>query len=904
MRSSWYSHPEDARHGSLPGLEFVAAATDESSAGVAVVDGTRGVRRVLFANETFCAQAQSRLAAIVGVALVDVPGFGAELEQAAEAAVPGAPARRRIAYRNGSALVAADVAVSSHAAGVAGPYYTVVVSDAPEPAVRVGSGDAEARLLRAARASGAGHWDWDLVTGHVWYEARFKALLRHAVEELADTFSAFQELVHGDDRPLLIQALRLALESRQLLDIVVRVGRPDTGYRSFRVRGDATRDPAGRPLALSGTIVDVTREEEMRRVASREQESLRRTLDGLSFAVGVLNARGELVEVNQTWRDFAGDRALIGLRYGFGEDYATLCRAAEERCAAGPAAARGIADVLDGLVSEARLEYAVQGPSGPLTLELTIRPLDVDGRRGAIVTHKDVTALRRAHDALRETKDFYELVLDSLPLQIAYVTSDLEFVYANHAYERWFRLPLAALAGRTLTDIVPPDRFHQMKPRIDAALAGDTVEYLTHVVQDGEPRDLAVSYLPHRAGEAVVGFFSVVRDVTVQHRLESELLHRQKMEAIGQLTGGIAHDFNNLLSVIIGNLQLLERPLAGNAKLIPNLATALRAALRGADLTRRLLSFSRQLALEPQTLNPSQVVADTLVLLKRTLGADIELRAELAADAWPVFADPGYLESSVLNLAINSRDAMPAGGCLTLATRNVRLGAGDANRYPKLKAGDYVEILVRDTGTGMTADVLKRAFEPFFTTKENGKGTGLGLSTVYGYAEQSGGTVTIDSEPGRGSTVRMLLPRSQADLVASAGREEAAEVPRGAETILVVDSDPDVRDTTVAALQSLGYSVLTAATGPEALAALAAAPRVALLLSELLLPGGMLGAELADRARCLQPSIRVLHTTAAALARRPADAAPAADPPLKKPFSISELGRRVRARLDLETFND
>ena len=887
-------------------LELLAAAVDEAVAGIAVVDARAGELKVVYANEVFCAQAQCGPARPTDFLLDDAVGFGSALAEATRACRGAEPESRRVGYRVGGTLQAADVTITRHSLGGGGPYYVVVLReapDAPEPAVAdpTDIDRAEARLLRAARGSGAGHWDWDLLTGRVWYERRFKELLGYGAGEFADTLAALQSLVHDDERPLMLQALRLHIESRQPFDLQVRMRTGSGAFRWFRICGAASRDPAGRPVQVSGRLEDVTEQRRAEALHRRAEESLRRTLDGLSFAVGVLNSHGELVEINRAWREFAGDRALIGLRYGFGENYARLCREAVDRCGAGPAAALGVEDVIAGREGHVSLDYRVANDDGERALQMAIRPLDVDGRRGAIVTHEDVTELEQANDAVRTTKEFYELILDSLPLNIAYVNRRREFVYANRGYEEWFRLPLAALHGRRLEEMTTSANYRQMAPRIETVLSGRTVEYAARGTRGDEDRDLAVTYLPHRVEDVVEGFFAVVRDVTQQRRLESELRHSQKLEAVGQLTGGIAHDFNNLLSVVIGNLQLLERPLKSEPRLGAHITTALRAALRGADLTRRLLAFARQQVLEPRMLSPSRLVGGTKDLLKRTLGAAIELKSELAIDTWPIFADPAQLESSVLNLAINARDAMPDGGCLTLATRNASLGEDDPGRHPSLAPGDYVEVSVRDTGVGMTADVQKRAFEPFFTTKETGKGTGLGLSMVYGFLEQSGGVATIDSEPGRGTTVRLWFPRSLLPgAVALDGDGDELELPGGNETVLVVDGDADVRETAASALRMLGYQVLEAGSGTQALAALEQEPEVGLMLADLILPGGMLGAELASRAGSVRSGLKVLHTSALSQPGLRDLSAPSGSNVLHKPYAIAELARRVRAVLDME----
>jgi CheY-like chemotaxis protein len=300
-------------------------------------------------------------------------------------------------------------------------------------------------------------------------------------------------------------------------------------------------------------------------------------------------------------------------------------------------------------------------------------------------------------------------------------------------------------------------------------------------------------------------------------------------------------------------------------------------------------------------MSPVRLVSGTEDLIRRTLGPAIEVGSELLPDTWPIYADAAQLESSVLNLAINARDAMPAGGRLTLATRNRSFAADDPDRHPKLAPGDYVEISVTDTGVGMAAEVAKRAFEPFYTTKETGKGTGLGLSMVYGFAEQSGGVATIDSAPGRGTTVRVFFPRSQMPgALASDGDGEVGELPTGTETVLVVDDDADVRATAASALRVLGYRVLEAGNGHAALTTLAREADVALLLADLILPGGMPGAELAARALGVRAQLKVLHTTAFSQPGLRELSAPAGTDLLHKPYAIGELARRVRAVLDRE----
>jgi PAS domain S-box-containing protein len=881
-------------------LGLLRAAVRDAVGGVAVVDGGDDALRLLYANDSFLALAQLRDSRFEDVRVGDAAGLGPALE-AAVAASRGEDgfARHRAAVRHGNVLTPVFVSSERYAFG-GSTYFVVVVRDASDDATDDHEEDAAARFARAARATGEGYWDWNLLAGTAWFGPNFAEVLGLAPDELGHTFAAFRERVHEDDRILLLQAIRLHVEQRQPFDVEVRIRTGAGDWRAFRLRGSASRDGAGRPMQLSGRLEDVEERRRTEHSLRAAEDFLRRTLDGLDVAVGVLNAKGELVEINRPWREYDGDRALIGLRYGFGENYARLCRTAAERCELGPAAAEGIEQVLRGEREAFALSYRVPRDEGDHRLQLRAQAFEIDGARGVIVVHDDVTALHAAEQAAHAAEEFYELILDSVPLHIAYVNRHRELVYANRSYEEWFRLPLAAVEGRRLEQLTSVENYRQIAPRVEAVLGGRQVEFVTRARRGESESELVVTYVPHVVDGEMQGFFSVARDVTQQKRLETELRHAQKMEAVGQLTGGIAHDFNNLLSVVIGNLQLLERPLRAEARLGGHVATALRAALRGADLTRRLLAFSRQQVLEPRVVAPNRVIVGMSELVKRTLGAAIEVETELAPDAWSIYVDAGQLENSLLNLLINARDAMPDGGRVTLATRNVSLAEDDPGRHPKLPAGEYVELSVRDTGSGMPAEVLKRAFEPFFTTKDVGKGTGLGLSMVYGFAEQSGGVASIASDSGRGTRVALWFPRSH---LPAAGLQEGdagtPELPRGSEVVLVVESDVDVRATAASALRVLGYRVLEAGTGDDALKLLAQDADIRLLLTETTLPGGMPGPELAERALAKYDRLKVLYTPGFAGGVRLRGLPTGADV-LPKPYAIGELARRIRATLDKE----
>jgi signal transduction histidine kinase/ActR/RegA family two-component response regulator len=354
---------------------------------------------------------------------------------------------------------------------------------------------------------------------------------------------------------------------------------------------------------------------------------------------------------------------------------------------------------------------------------------------------------------------------------------------------------------------------------------------------------------------------ALVEESRRREEAQAALIQAQRMEAFGQLTGGIAHDFNNLLTIVLGNLERLEPALAGKEE-CGQLQRAADAAQMGARLTGRLLSFARRRPLAPSVLNINDLVLGIAELLKRSLGEQITLTTVLAGNLWPTRADASELENAVLNLAINARDAMPAGGKLVIETGNLTVAATapEANPIGPVTAGDFVRISVSDTGIGMSPEILQRAFEPFFTTKE-GRGTGLGLSTIYGFASQSGGHVTMESEQGRGTTVNLFLPREREGR-AEVGIEPAASVPlsENAETVLVVEDDPRVRELSLQRVEGLGYVTLEAANAAAAIAILEK-QHVDLLFSDIGLGRGLSGFELARWVRKNRPGTKVLLTT-------------------------------------------
>ncbi|WP_298875405.1 ATP-binding protein [uncultured Bradyrhizobium sp.] len=406
------------------------------------------------------------------------------------------------------------------------------------------------------------------------------------------------------------------------------------------------------------------------------------------------------------------------------------------------------------------------------------------------------------------------------------------------------------------------------------------------------PMDLSVGQA-WQDGELI--HVGIIHDLTLRKLTEQQLQQAQKMETVGQLSGGIAHDFNNLLTVIIGNAELLSEQLKARPDLQQFADDICESGERGAELTQRLLAFSRRQLLQPRTIDCRELILSMLKLFRRTMRENIEIRTTFGPGTIQAFADRAQLESAVLNLALNAQDAMPSGGHLTLSTEIAAIDEDYRALHPEVASGSYALISVTDDGEGMTPEVIERAFEPFFTTKEVGKGSGLGLSMVYGFAKQSDGHVSIYSEQGLGTTVRIYLPRVGAGQSVADMPETDDAAPRGHETILIAEDDPFVRFSVIQRVEALGYRVVAAVNGREALQRLRADPGIDMLFTDIVMPGGMSGWELAEQARRMRPGLPVLFTSGYALETLVEQGrAQAQAVVLTKPYRKAELAQRLR----------
>ncbi len=568
-------------------------------------------------------------------------------------------------------------------------------------------------------------------------------------------------------------------------------------------------------------------------------------------------------------------------------------------------------------------------------VEISLNPLQVGGAVWTCANARNVDDLRRAQDLIVRarqsnavadfgrlalgTRDFAALQRQACALIVEHLGVDLALC-ARVALAGG-RLDIVAQIGFGDDDAVEPlraqlERLVRDEPqrllerpilleRPMLAACGGVPEPPTAIacaISGEEDRCLGMLLAGSRTsrsfsgddGSFVQALANTVGAALQREGTEARLFQSQRLEALGQLTGGVAHDFNNLLTVVSGNLQMLEDRIVDDALGARLAKAALRATSRGADLTRKLLAFSRRQTLQPRAIDVAQLLDSIVDILRRTLGAKIDVRLDVEGDLVPAKADPGMLDTALLNLAVNARDAMPDGGRLTLSANRVSANANPSLHDGQLAAGEYVCISVTDTGSGMPPEVLARAFEPFFTTKESGKGSGLGLSLVYGFAKQSGGHVDVRSAPGVGTSIVLYLPADDGSGTPRARRARDADYAGGEETILVVEDDDEVRSVAVGFLDKLGYRVLQAADAQQALERIDSDAHIDLLFTDVVMRGELDGPALAREALHRRPRLRVVFTSghapeSIALLERRVGAEL-----LSKPYRIDDLARILR----------
>lgn len=679
-------------------------------------------------------------------------------------------------------------------------------------------------------------------------------------------------------------------------------------FRHFRYE---VRTPTGAPMSISasgrpvfdrdgnfrgyrGTATDETGTVEARRRAEAAEALLRDAIESISGGLLISDAEDRLVLFNRQIEVFYPDCAAT-LKPG--APYRDFLWERFQRGYYPPAIGHEEAWFADAIERHraANNEVEIRLPDGRWLL-VAERRMSNGGIAGVSL---DISAIKETERRLRESEGQLRRAQ-----RLARMGSDLrdlrtgEREWSDETYRIFgvSRETFAATLENVFKMIHPEDQPLVVAGRSKTAPGNcpEPIEYRI-IRPDGEVRHVYREWeLIHDDAGNPVQLIGTIQDITERRRTEEQLRQAQKMEAIGNLTGGMAHDFNNLLGVIVGNLDLARERITGDEELLEIVGEALEAAWRGADLTRRLLAFARRQPLRPARVDINELVSNTLRLLRRLLGEDIEVSLELEEDLWPVTVDPAQLEASLANLANNARDAMPGGGHLIITTANRHLDAEYAAMRADMTPGDYAMIEVSDTGSGISAETISHIFEPFFTTKEPGKGTGLGLSMVFGFLKQSAGHVSVYSEPGVGTTFRLYLPRATTEPSARAISEASVAV-GGDEVILVVEDNLAVRHVVLRQLRELGYRVLECDRAAMALEILQR-EAIDLLFTDIVMPGGLHGIELARLARERWPSLKVVLTSGFPQARLNAEAPLSHDfKLLSKPYSNEELSAVLRA---------
>jgi PAS domain S-box-containing protein len=708
-------------------------------------------------------------------------------------------------------------------------------------------------------------------------------LTGYAREEIA-TIAAWTERAYGEREDMMrakIDRLYLIDEALDEGEYVIRTadGRARVWAFSSAPLGSDSR---GRRLVVS-MAADVTDRKAAERALSESEVRMRALLDASQDEILLLSADGTVLAINK-----AAQRRLARRLAGADPVGAHLDRLlprdqVESRMA-----------IVRQVASTAALVHC-DVPIRSRWFEFWFYPvLEPDRPVSEVAVYaREITQQKKSQADLGK---LFQAIQQS-PMSVVITDRSGRIEYVNPEFTKATGYTLAEAIGQNprilKSEHTPHEQYVELWKTISSG--GVWRGELINRKKTGELFCELVSIAPVKDGETITNFVAVKEDITHRKEMEEQLRQSQKMEALGQLTGGIAHDFNNLLAIITGNLQLLNEQLTSDPKIHAMLEDAIWSARRAGELTRRLLAFARRQPLKPDIINLNEVIGDMTELLRRTLGAGIRIEECLAPDLWQSLADRGELERALVNLAVNSRDAMRTGGTLTLETRNAFLDDGYAEQYEEVTPGEYVLVAVTDNGTGMPPEITERVFEPFFTTKEVGQGSGLGLSMVYGFVKQSGGHISIYSRVGQGTCVKLYLPRAPAepDERKAKPRNTAAEALEK-KVILVVEDEPKLRKVAVKMLDRLGLESMQAETAKAALDFLADG-HIDVLFTDIELPGGMNGAELAHIAQNLYPDVKVLFTTGyakeAILHERGAHEHA---PWLLKPYSHRELARELK----------
>jgi PAS domain S-box-containing protein len=700
--------------------------------------------------------------------------------------------------------------------------------------------DRKQQLLSiAGRSAHFGGWSVDVRKGEAtWTDetARLQGYSREHAPSMQEALGRYAP----EHRERAREAFERCIGQGIPFDEEWQIQTPDNKLLWVRVIGEAVRDSDGQITGAHGSVQDIDARKRAEASAEVSRMRLRQLADTMPLFVWTADSSGRMDFLNRYGIEYAGihdANEVLGDRW-----VGTLHPEDIERVLAAWTHAIQTGETY-------AAEFRLQRRDGEYRWHQA-QATPVRDKNGNIDrwfgTCIDIHEQRQLADRLVH-------ILENLDDVFYAFDADWRFIYINHRGEQLSGISREELLGEVIWDRFPDTRGTEFEHQYRTARATG------HPVQFVEYYEAFGTWLDVKAFPAEDGLAVLLRDITEQRRAEEQLRQAQRMDSIGQLTGGIAHDFNNLLTVIMGNAEMAIESVQGDRQLRHMIQLVADAAQRGSDLTRRLLAFARRQALEPRAVDVNRLVADMETLMRRALGGNIHIELARGAGLWNAMIDPGQLEDALLNLCLNARDAIPDGGRLTIETYNASLDREYAANHEEVEPGQYVAIAVSDTGRGIPPEILPHVFEPFFTSRQKAGGTGLGLAMVYGFVKQSGGHVKIYSEVDQGTTVRLYLPRTHDQATETRTRQPRLE--RGSETVLLVEDDEQVRDYAARQLDALGYEVIQAGNGLEALEILESERPVDLLFTDVVMPNGISGRELAERAAVLRPGIKVLYTS-------------------------------------------
>ena len=760
----------------------------------------------------------------------------------------------------------------------------------------------ETKIREAQRIAKLGIFKINFLDSSVWWSEDLYNCLGFDKDEFVPAFDTFYKYIHVDDADRLRETIEKLRQSKSTEAMEIEYCMVAKNGGEFHVHTIITpgKDAAGQTISCMGVCQDITERKQVEKTLWEKEQFQNALLNDMLTFVGVLDSNGDVIFVNNTpltisgleLEDVIGKKFFDAFWWAYSDEVQEIIKSDVEQCASG-----------ESIVHDVQIQTA---DGSLMWIEYSMHPIyDEHGDVQYLIPEgRDITERKQADEALQSSEERFRALFDNNPLMLFTIDETDKVLSVNQFGIDQLGYPKDQLVGKSVIDVfheedkplaqeylkkcfAEPERVHNWELR---KIRQDGTIFYVHetvrVVDDIEGKPTALI---------------VCEDITHKMEMEEQLRRSQKMEAIGQLAGGIAHDFNNLLGIIQSNFEFLQDFKIKDDNFQKWINTGLKAVKRGASLTRRLLSFSRAGAVGTETVYINELLTELKELFAKSLTPRITVDLNLGKNVWYVNIDTNEFQDALVNLALNARDAMPEGGTLRIVTSNKQLDENDIKFNPGLKTGNYVVVSVSDTGCGMDQETLDRVFEPFFSTKETGKGTGLGLSMVYGFAKRSKGLVNFYSEVGHGTTARLYLPmvdRREEERDESNAEEKA--IPGGTEMILAVDDEIDILQGVKHRLKSLGYQVLTAGNGPEALEVINNHKgQIALLFSDVVMPGGMSGYELAQEVGKREPDIKIL------LASGFTSKIPKENfllntrlEVMEKPYSKMELATRLRELLD------